>query len=580
MSTKATIRRALISVYDKTGVAEFARTLHSEFGTGILSTGGTADAIEAAGVPVTRVETLTGFDQLLDGRVKTLHPKVFAAILADRDNPDHMRQLEQAGIEPVDLVVVGLYPFEQVAGRPDCTFEQAIEMIDIGGVALLRAAAKNCKHVWAFAITKPEDYMRILDELRGLPRRNPEQARRIYAGLVFHWVANYNLSIGSYLYRGASEAFEEEPSEYVADAGRSVELPLLEVATLRYGENPHQDATLYEQRDESDKSLMNWCLPDEWSYNNVLDADAALRLCSELSHAFPQHAVCCFIKHTNPCGVGLVSLDVPGGQAAAQLEAYRRAYLGDPNAAMGGILAVNFPVTADFADAVMDTYRSWGRPLREAGAPHAPGGFFIEVWIAPEFDDDAMDVIAGEKPNAPRKAWGRRVRIVHAGDPLPRPDESWLEYRSVLGGMLAQTPDVVGLDEDRWQVVSKRPPSEAEWRDLKLAWLICKHTKSNAITICRDGMLIGNGAGQTSRVMSCRIATWQARANGHAEALAGAAAASDAFFPFRDGPDVLLEAGVRAIIQPGGSKRDAETIAACDERDAALVLTGTRHFRH
>lgn len=279
----------------------------------------------------------------------------------------------------------------------------------------------------------------------------------------------------------------------------------------------------------------------------------------------------CFIKHTNACGVAV---------GAEPIETYRRAYLGDPNAAMGGILAVNFPVTPDFAEAVMETYQRFGKPLKDAGLPCAPGGFFVEVWLAPSFDDDAVRIIRGEVAGKPNKDWGRRVRLLAVGDMSVEPDSGELDFKRIAGGMLMQTRDLVGLNEDQWQVVTRRVPSDAEMDDLRLAWLICKHTKSNAITICRDGMLIGSGAGQMSRVMSCRIATWLARENGHAARLPGAVAASDAFFPFRDGPDILADAGVTTLIQPGGSKRDAEVIAACNERDRAMVFTGTRHFRH
>jgi phosphoribosylaminoimidazolecarboxamide formyltransferase/IMP cyclohydrolase len=294
------------------------------------------------------------------------------------------------------------------------------------------------------------------------------------------------------------------------------------------------------------------------SYNNYADASAAQELCAELTRAKPGNAIVCFVKHTNACGVAV---------DADPVEAYRRAYLGDPNAAMGGILAVNFAVTPRFAEAAMETYQRWGKA---AGA----GGFFVEVWLAPAFDDPAVQVIRT------KKEWGQRVRLLAVGDMGTPPDPNELDYKRIAGGMLVQTRDLVGLNEEQWKVVTKRPPTEAEMSDLRLAWLVCKHTKSNAITICRDGMLLGNGAGQMSRVMSCRIATWLAQENGHADQLRGAVAASDAFFPFRDGPDILMDAGVTAVIQPGGGKRDEDTVQACDERGSAMIFTGTRHFRH
>jgi phosphoribosylaminoimidazolecarboxamide formyltransferase/IMP cyclohydrolase len=311
----------------------------------------------------------------------------------------------------------------------------------------------------------------------------------------------------------------------------------------------------------------------------------------------------CFIKHTNACGVAVAaaSSDRPEALRAARVDAYRRAYVGDPNAAMGGILAVNFPVDAALAAAVMETYARWGKPLTDAGHPAAPRGFFLEVWLAREFTEDAIAVIRGTYDPAaarpepaetafrdaarqgaavPRKDWGQRVRLLAVGDLGVAPDPRELVYRSIAGGMLVQTRDLLGINEEQWKVVTQRQPTPQELSDLRLAWLICKHTKSNAITVCRDGMLIGNGAGQMSRMMSCRIATWLAQENGHAEALRGAVAASDAFFPFRDGPDILMDAGVTALIQPGGSKRDDDTIAACNARGAAMLFTGTRHFKH
>jgi hypothetical protein len=321
--------------------------------------------------------------------------------------------------------------------------------------------------------------------------------------------------------------------------------------------------------------------------------------------ADPTASVACFIKHTNACGVGITPVEEGNSawNAAGQIEAYRRAYLGDPNAAMGGVLAVNFDVDVEFAAAVMETYQRFGKPLKASGHPGAPGGFFVEVWVAPAFTDAALALIRGAleptegMPTPPKKDWGKRVRLLAVADtsagslsrPLggaphertaSQPHTIALQVKSIAGGLLTQTSDDVGLNEDDWRVVTKRAPTDREMADLRLAWLVGKHTKSNAISICRDGMLIGNGAGQMSRVMSCRVATWLAADNGHQDALRGSAAASDAFFPFRDGPDLLIDAGVTAIIQPGGSKRDAKVIAACDERDVAMVTTGTRHFRH
>jgi len=541
------IKRALISVYDKTGIVEFARTLFEEFGIEILSTGGTAKLLKENNIPVTLVEDITGWGEMLDGRVKTLHPKIHAAILADRDNPEHMRQLADAGIEPIDMVVVNLYPFEQTVADPECRFEDAIEMIDIGGPCMLRAAAKNHKHV---AAVGESAYAAVLKEMRGCGGRISYGWKRRWAAAVFQQISLYDRTIHQFL---------GELWPFKAALPRVLDLRLVQAAGMRYGENPHQLAGKYTRDDGAEaQDFVTDRYPDEIertaSYNNIVDADAAWDLASEVGG----ESTCVFVKHNNACGVGV---------AADCVEAYRRAYLGDPNAAMGGILACSFPVGKSFAETVMQTLDRWGH---DAGA----GAFFIEVWIAPRFDDTAVKIIRNSKK------WGERVRLLTAGDLRDSPQPEALQLRSVGGAVLVQTPDTLGLNEDQWKTVSKRQLANAELRDLRLAWLVAKHTKSNAISICKDGMLIGNGAGQMSRVMSCRIATWLAKENGHADKLAGSAAASDAFFPFRDGPDILADAGVTAIIQPGGSKRDADTIAACDERGIAMIFTGTRHFRH
>ncbi len=581
------IKRALISVFDKTGVVEFATALHREFGVELISTGGTARALQEAGLPVTLVEEVTGFPELMDGRVKTLHPKIHAAILADRDNPAHLRQLAEQGIEPIDMVVVNLYPFEQTVADPNCTFEQAIEMIDIGGPCLLRAAAKN--HRGVVVVASSDAYADLLQELRtegDVTRRTRVQL----ACTVFGETQGYDAAIGLFFMDAnhqdlevharemgitAEEAGGDEPPEILTD-----EIPCLylkRLAELRYGENPHQTAAVFVEDEEiTERPYVGPkvtgavdAAETAMSFNNYTDASAALELCADLAQLRAPTA--CFIKHTNACGAAV------GDQP---LQTYEQAYLGDPNAAMGGILAVNFPVDATLATTVMETHQRFGKPLKEAGAAHAPGGFFVEVWIAPAFDREAIEIIRGHVAGAPQKAWGRRVRLLAVGDLTPPTATEEVDCRRIAGGLLLQQRDLRTLNADQWQVVSQRQPTEQEWTDLRLAWLVCKHTKSNAISLCRDGMLIGNGAGQMSRVMSCRIATWAAQENGHGERLAGAAAASDAFFPFRDGPDILAEAGVTAVIQPGGSKRDEEVIAAADERDLAMVFTGTRHFRH
>lgn len=550
------IRRALISVFDKSGVVEFARALSDRFGVQIISTGGTARLLEEQGIGVTRVEDVTGSGEMLDGRVKTLHPIIHAAILANRDNPDHMRQLKGRGIEPIDMVVVNLYPFEQTISDPDCSFDQAIEMIDIGGPCMLRAAAKNHKHVWV--VSDPSRYEQVLAILEGGTAEAPAAAlRRQFARDVFAKTFDYDSHIAAWLGRGTTSV----QTELFARA-----------AALRYGENPHQQGVFCHRGvTESATSLTPIKDADaegSMSFNNYVDASAALELCRELSRAAPAlvadrssaRTPCAtvFIKHTNACGAAV---------DADPVESYRKAYLGDPNAAMGGILAVSRPVDRTIAERVMDTYGRWGKA---AGA----GGFFVEVWLAPSFTEDARELIRSAK------AWGKRVRLIAVGALAGDAMDGGEEIKTITGGVLLQSRDEVGLDEGQWKFVTKARPKSSAMNDLRLAWLIAKHTKSNAISICKDGMLIGNGAGQMSRVMSCRIATWSAKENGHAERLAGAAAGSDAFFPFDDGPRILMEAGVSAIIQPGGSKRDDATIAACDDGGASMVLTGTRHFKH
>ncbi len=897
------IRRALLSVYDKTGLVEFASALHEEFGIELISTGGTAKALRDAGLPVTLVEELTGYPEMLDGRVKTLHPAIHAAILADRDNPEHMRQLAAAGIKPIDLVVVNLYPFEQTVADPDCTFEQAIEMIDIGGVALLRAAAKNQKHV--LVLTSPDHYSPYVNLVRN--GMNP-------------WLANLDALLAGFGPFDITSRYDAEISSWlgsISDAGpQPFWLRLVDWGLMRYGENPGQIARLLAYKSAGSITLVHNQSSEgideqaQMSYNNYLDADAALGLCAELTRAgarlsceaapvrqsptgleavvwhrsptgdclhgsptraaqeapptrpvakpitdeqwtlrnlphlqkpgctyfvtfrvlsgqlsptersivlsackfwhgrkltlhcacvMPDHVhllftphekapgvfvslgellhsikrhsaqeiqrarrtsgsfwldeyfdrlvrdsaefcekweyieanpriagivgeeayewfwksetgfgerveipvqkrgsetranthrsetgatqhvqdahiaqigvsqsapplVACFIKHTNPCGAAVATPADHSSPAwrEAQIEAYRKAYLADPNAAMGGILAVNFLVDAGFAEVVLETYARFGKPLKDAAAAFAPGGFFVEVWVAPSFTDDAIALIRGAydpatarprmaEPGAlgcgiaepriaapPKKDWGQRVRLLAVGDLAAPPDPREQVFRSIAGGMLAQSPDLLGLDEEQWRVVTRRGPTPREMADLRLAWLTCKHTKSNAITLVRDGMVLGNGAGQMSRVMSCRVATWLALENGHAIRMRGEettrrrklrfdpegtlisaedepappapdhagraagdrrydpdveievrpvfingpVAASDAFFPFSDGPQVLIDAGVTALIQPGGGKRDQEVIATCDQHDVAMIFTGTRHFRH
>lgn len=551
------LRRALISMYDKTGLEAFAQRLVREQGSELISTGGTAGALQAAGLDVTLVEDLTGFPEILNGRVKTLHPRVHAGLLADLDEATHRDTLKAQQIEPFDMVVVSLYPFSETIAQPKTTFADGVEMIDIGGPSMLRAAAKNHRHVWAAA--NLAGAARVLDALRdGADEATLEQLRRTLAAEVFAATARYDAAVADYV---AQQANAETDAAFAARR----EIALERMFSPRYGENPHQRAAMYRVAATGGFVDALAAEAERLSYNNVVDAAAAYELCRELHVGFGGKPAACFIKHTNACGAAVA----PEAGGAAREDAYRRAYLGDPNAAMGGILAVNFPVDAAFAETVMGTLQKFGADAD--GCKHPPRAFFVEVLVAPAFDEAAVGVIRE------RKAWGARVRLLAVGE---FGAAQGARFKHVPGGMLVQDADGLGLNEDDWRTASRRSASTQELEDLRLAWLVCKHTKSNAITIAKDGMLIGSGAGQMSRVMSCRLATWLAEENGHAARLGGSAAASDAFFPFADGPGLLAEAGVRAVIQPGGSKRDGETVALCDERGLALVLTGTRHFLH
>ncbi|MHC5111687.1 MAG: bifunctional phosphoribosylaminoimidazolecarboxamide formyltransferase/IMP cyclohydrolase [Planctomycetota bacterium] len=549
------ISRALISVFDKTDIVPFARSLVDEFNVDVVSTGGTATLLREAGASVLPVESVTGFPELMDGRVKTLHPHIHAGILANRGNPEHMSQLGEQGIAPIDMVVVNLYPFRETIARPDCSFASAVEMIDIGGPCMIRAAAKNHEHV--VVISAPDQLPLVLEQMRQSGGKVDQDLRRHLAEEAFAHTSRYDHQISRYL-SGDNVPVGQSAGTTVRGSAESAAR-----VELRYGENPHQSAfAVHVGGDELDvvRGLADSDTP--WSYNNLVDADAAVQLCDELDRELSgRQSVCVFVKHTNACGVGIA--DEP-------IEAYRRAYLGDPQAAMGGILACSFAVDESFARVVMETFDRFGR---QAGA----GGFFAEVWAAAGFPSGIREILSSRKP------WGARVRLLDGYAQASQSAAASLALsviKTISGGELHLQRDTKGLVEQEWQVVTDRTPSDRELRDLRLAWLVGKHTKSNAITICKDGMLLGNGAGQMSRVMSCRIATWLAKENGHEAELAGAVAASDAFFPFRDGPDILADAGVTAIIQPGGSKRDDDTVAACNERGLAMIHTGCRHFRH
>ncbi len=520
----ASITQALLSVSDKTGLIDFARGL-SALGVRLLSTGGTAKAIAEAGLPVTEVAAYTGFPEMLDGRVKTLHPKVHGGILARRDDPAHLAALGSHDIPTIDLVVVNLYPFRETVARPGCTLEEAIENIDIGGPAMVRSAAKN--HADVGVVVDPGDYPALLAELRAHGATLSSATRFALAQKAFSHTAAYDGAISNYLTaRDATGAAQAFPSRFNWQGTK--------LQDMRYGENPHQQAAFY--RDEvpapGTMATARQLQGKEMSYNNVSDSDAAW----ECVQVFPEPA-CVIVKHANPCGVAL---------AASPLEAYRKAFATDPTSAFGGIIAFNREVDAGVVDAV--------------------SAQFLEVLIAPSYSDDALVALT-------RKA---NVRVL-AITPAAGGGNAW-DIKRVGGGMLVQTADVDAIDARSLKVVTRIAPTPEQVADLLFAWRVAKFVKSNAIVYCGGGRTLGIGAGQMSRVDATRIAAIKAANAGLS--LSGSVVASDAFFPFRDGLDVVADNGAVAVIQPGGSVRDAEVIAAADERGIAMVCTGVRHFRH
>jgi phosphoribosylaminoimidazolecarboxamide formyltransferase/IMP cyclohydrolase len=537
------IRRALISVYDKTGVADFAKAL-AAMGVEIISSGGTAKALQAAGLKVRDVAEMTGFPAMLGHRVVTLHPKVHGGILALRDDPAHQADMEKYGIEPVDLVCVSLYPFTQAIAKEGCTLSDAVEMIDIGGPAMVRAAAKN--HRYVTVITEAYQYKKVLDDMAANHGCVSGKLRLHLAREAFALTASYDSAITKYL-------CEQEGVEF---PGR-LTLSFTKASELRYGENPHQKAAFYVSSDASEPCVARAKLlgGKEISYNNYFDANGALELVKD----FPAPAVA-IIKHANPAGCAIDDNLV---------EAYRKAYLADVNAAMGGIVAINRPVTADLAAAIVESYKRWGK---DAGA----GGFFAEIIIAPSFEPAALETIRN------REGWGKEVRLLETGPLTPglRNKEQFLKY--VVGGLIVQDRDLLGLNESDWKVVTKKQPTPAQLDDLRFAWLVCKHVKSNAIVLAKDRTLLGAGAGQMSRVNSAKLAGMLAQKYGGGGKVdtKGCVLASDAFFPFPDSLDWAVESGAAAVIEPGGGKKDADVIARADELGLAMIFTGARHFNH
>jgi len=517
--TQQRARRALLSVSDKTGIVEFARQL-AQLGFELLSTGGSARVLADAGLAVVEVASVTGFPEIMDGRVKTLHPRVHGGLLGRAGIDDAV--MREHGIQPIDLVVVNLYPFAATVARPQCRYEDAIENIDIGGPAMLRAAAKN--HERVTVLVDPADYRGVLDELRA--GTVSDATRRRLAAKTYAHTAHYDAMVSGWLRRQQADG-----------AWPDVLTPALcKRQDLRYGENPHQSAAFYADPLASGASIAGatQLQGKELSYNNIADADTAL----ECVRQFDRTA-CVIVKHANPCGAAL---------ADRMLEAYLRAYEPDPVSAFGGIIAFNRPLDAETASAVVERQ-------------------FVEVIVAPGVDAAAAAVLATRQ----------NIRLLQTGDLAATPSGGF-EMRTVAGGLLAQSRDTGMIGSGELKCVTRRSPDAAEVRDLLFAWRICKFVKSNAIVFARDGRTIGIGAGQTSRVVSTRIAAIKAADAGLD--VQGCVMASDAFFPFRDGLDAAAQLGARAVIQPGGSLRDPEVIAAADERDIAMVFTGMRHFRH
>jgi len=511
------VARALLSVSDKTGIVEFARGL-VELGIEIVSTGGTARELTGAGIAVREVSDLTGFPEIMDGRVKTLHPKLHAGLLAVRDEPSHMQAADEHDVELIDLVCVNLYPFERTVGRRQVDHDEAIENIDIGGPTMIRAAAKNFAYV--APVVSPESYDAVLAELRESGCGLSPGTRENLAAEAFAYTARYDSAIARW--------FQEKRGDFPPLVVRAFE----KVMDLSYGENPHQRAAYYSQLGARIHvlSMVAQLGGKQLSFNNLLDLDAARLLLGELGRP-----ACVIVKHNNPCGAAV---------AETVVDAYRRAFECDPLSAYGGVICLNQRVDLACAEAVAEQ--------------------FVEVLFAPGYDDDALDLLSAKE----------NVRLLDNREPRAwRTNE--LQLRQVVGGVLVQDRDASIDEREDMRVVSKREPTEAEWEALLFAWTVCKHVRSNAIVLARERATLGIGAGQMSRVDSVRLALEKARTG-----LEGSALASDAFFPFADGPALALEAGISAIVQPGGSIRDAEVIEAVDDAGAAMVFTSRRHFRH
>jgi len=540
------VRRALISVSDKSGLVDFARGLQS-FGVEIISTGGTARALREAGLEAREVSDVTKFPEMMDGRIKTLHPRIHGALLGLRDNDKHLEAMREHEIEPIDMVVVNLYPFEQTIAREGVSLAEAIEQIDIGGPAMIRSAAKN--HESVTVIVSPNEYVGVLAEMNRQSASVSRRTRSRLALLAFQRTAAYDAAVSFFLHQQQHELFPADSADRpprIGTAGVGIgrpELPSIEsidtppefaqwvlrkTSNLRYGENPHQSAAIYDTKAGDGVANAELLSGKEMSYNNYVDADAAWQLVSDFDDL-----ACAIIKHTNPAGAAL---------GFANEDAYRKALACDPVSAFGGIVAFNRNVDAAAARAVTE--------------------IFTEVIIAPDYEPAALEILKSKK----------NLRVLRAGKPETAAS---LEYKQISGGMLVQTRDAHRLRREDLKVVTKRGPTEKEIDDLLFAWTVCKHTKSNAIVYARGRQTIGVGAGQMSRVDSVKIGAMRAQLP-----IAGSVLASDAFFPFRDGLDEAAKNGITAVIEPGGSVRDEEVIAAANEHGLAMVFTGIRHFKH
>jgi phosphoribosylaminoimidazolecarboxamide formyltransferase/IMP cyclohydrolase len=526
------VRRALVSVSDKTGLGPFVKSL-VDLGFEIISTGGTRRFLVEQGVPVIDISTYTGFPEMMDGRVKTLHPKVHGGLLGRPDLAEDAAAMEEHGIQPFELVVVNLYPFEDTIAKSGVTVAEAIENIDIGGPSMVRSSAKN--HAYVGVVTRPEQYERVLAELRKGPL-TPGFRRELCAA-AFEMTARYDRAIANYMAQLiATETTDEPPSPFPA----ALSLNFLRQQELRYGENPHQQAAFYVESNAHPATLAaaKQLHGKELSYNNLLDLDAAFNIVREFAHVTPAVAI---IKHNNPCGAAV---------SDSLSDAFAKALAGDPVSAFGGIIGCNRVVDLATAEQLCGPDR------------------FVEAIIAPGYTDEAFTALTT------RPKWKANVRLLRCVA-LNEPRPPALEYRRVTGGLLVQNLDE-GVDpESDWKIVTNRAPTAAELSDLKFAWSISRFVKSNAILLAKAGSVCGVGAGQMSRVDSAQIAVAKA-----GERAVGAVVASDAFFPFRDGLDLLAKAGITAVIEPGGSRNDADVIAACNEKDIAMIFTGRRHFKH